>query len=124
MVRVTDVTENTPAYNAKIEVGDFIVTINGNEINDVLDYMFYIAEEKLDIEILRNGKSEHFNITKGEYDDLGLGFDSFLMDEKKSCHNQCVFCFIDQMPPNMRETLYFKDDDARLSFAWQLCYVD
>ncbi|NLK70592.1 MAG: DUF512 domain-containing protein [Clostridiales bacterium] len=116
MVRVTDVTENTPAYNAKIEVGDFIVTINGNEINDVLDYMFYIAEEKLDIEILRDGKSEHLNITKGEYDDLGLGFDSFLMDEKKSCHNQCVFCFIDQMPPNMRETLYFKDDDARLSF--------
>ncbi len=116
MVRVTVVTENTPAFKAKIEVGDCVVAINGNKIDDVLDYMFYASETKLDIEVLRDGKSVHFKINKGEYDDLGLGFDSFLMDEKRSCHNQCVFCFIDQMPPNMRETLYFKDDDARLSF--------
>ena len=116
MVRVTVVTENTPAFKAKIEVGDCVVAINGNRIDDVLDYMFYASEAKLDIEVLRDGKSVHFFINKGEYDDLGLGFDSFLMDEKRSCHNQCVFCFIDQMPPNMRDTLYFKDDDARLSF--------
>jgi len=116
MVRVTVVTENTPAFKAKIEVEDCVVAINGNRIDDVLDYMFYASEAKLDIEVLRDGKSVHFKINKGEYDDLGLGFDSFLMDEKRSCHNQCVFCFIDQMPPNMRETLYFKDDDARLSF--------
>ncbi|NLP26429.1 MAG: DUF512 domain-containing protein [Clostridiales bacterium] len=116
MVRVIYVTENTPAFDAKIEVGDYIVEINGNEINDVLDYMFYASEEKLILKVLRDGNLMYFNINKNEYEDLGLGFDNFLMDENRSCHNQCVFCFIDQMPPNMRETLYFKDDDARLSF--------
>lgn len=116
MVRIKNVEKGSSAYKAGVCEGDLLEKINGNIINDVLDYMFYVAEESIVLEISRDGKPLSFSITKSEYDDLGLGFDTFLMDNKRSCHNKCVFCFIDQMPPGMRETLYFKDDDARLSF--------
>jgi putative radical SAM enzyme (TIGR03279 family) len=116
MVEITGVVKRSPAWKAEVKSLDKLVSINGNEVEDVLDYMFYSAEDKVKLEILRGEETLYFDILKSEYDDLGLEFKSFLMDDKKTCHNKCVFCFIDQMPPNMRETLYFKDDDARLSF--------
>ncbi len=116
MVKITGIIENSPVSASDIRQDDFLVSINGHTIADVLDYMFYAAEDFLHIVILRNNQEIAVDVKKGEYDDLGLEFDSFLMDKKRSCSNKCVFCFIDQMPPGMRDTLYFKDDDARLSF--------
>ena len=86
---------------------------------DVLDYRFYQNNEKLVVEIINaKGKIKKFKIKKGEFEELGLGFDTYLMDEKRSCKNKCVFCFIDQLPKGLRESLYFKDDDSRLSFLF------
>jgi putative radical SAM enzyme (TIGR03279 family) len=116
MVKICNVLKGSPAYRAKICPEDMLVSINGVKVHDVLDYMFYSAEERVEIEYIHENQTLKKVILKNEYDDLGLEFETFLMDNKKSCHNKCVFCFIDQMPPNMRETLYFKDDDARLSF--------
>lgn len=116
MVKIYSVDAGSPAEKAGILPDDKILLINGNPIKDVLDYMFFAAEENVEISVIRNDKKLTFNIKKSEYDDLGLQFETFLMDKKQSCRNKCIFCFIDQMPPGMRETLYFKDDDARLSF--------
>lgn len=115
-VEIIGVAKHSPAHKARIKSGDRLVSINGHGISDVLDYMFYSAYDELQVEFEHKGKIHSKIIVKSEYDDLGLEFSSFLMDEKQSCRNKCVFCFIDQMPPDMRETLYFKDDDARLSF--------
>lgn len=82
----------------------------------MLDYMYYAADVNVRLDVIRDGESLSFIAEKDEYDDLGLEFETFLMDKKQTCRNKCVFCFIDQMPPGMRETLYFKDDDERLSF--------
>ena len=116
MVRIDSVERFSPAEKAKLKAGDEIISINGNEIRDVLDYRYYICEKKLSVLVNRNGEEKTFNIKKGEYDDLGLEFETFLMDKKHSCRNKCIFCFIDQLPKGMRDTLYFKDDDSRLSF--------
>lgn len=116
MVRICGVDKGSPAEKAGVLNDDILTNINGHEIKDVLDYMFYAAEECVSLGIIRGSDELTLNVTKGEYDDLGMQFDSFLMDSKQSCRNKCVFCFIEQMPPDMRETLYFKDDDARLSF--------
>ncbi len=116
MVRINSIIKGSPSDKAGIIAEDILVSINGHAIKDVLDYMYYAAEESVSLEIIRDGNNLEFVIEKDEYDDLGLEFETFLMDSKQSCRNKCVFCFIDQMPPNMRETLYFKDDDARLSF--------
>lgn len=115
-VTITGIIKRSPAHRAKIKSNDILISINDHEITDVLDYMFYSAEDKTELVIERKGKVLKKVVSKSEYDDLGLEFNSFLMDEKRSCSNKCIFCFIDQMPPGMRETLYFKDDDARLSF--------
>lgn len=115
-VNITSIIKNSAAFKAGILAGDILISVNGYEITDVLDYMFYSAEINTKLCVLRDKTELIFDITKSEYDDLGLEFESFLMDDKQSCCNKCVFCFIDQMPPDMRETLYFKDDDARLSF--------
>lgn len=115
-VKITGIAKNGPAARSGIKSGDKLLTVNGHEINDVLDYMFYSAEDRTVLSLERNGKPYEKTVIKSEYDDLGLEFASFLMDDKRSCCNKCIFCFIDQMPPGMRETLYFKDDDARLSF--------
>ncbi len=116
MVKITGVIPGSPADRAGIADGDVLVRMNGHGVRDVLDYMFYAAETDVALVLERGGEPYERRIHKGEYDDLGLEFASYLMDEKQRCRNQCVFCFIDQMPPGMRETLYFKDDDARLSF--------
>ncbi len=115
-VKIKSVIKNSPVGRFDIKSEDMLVSINGHEIADVLDYMYYSAEIHTDLIIERNGINTTFSVVKSEYDDLGLEFDTFLMDKKQNCCNKCIFCFIDQMPPNMRETLYFKDDDARLSF--------
>ena len=100
-----------------LEPGDAIEEINGNEIEDIFDYQYYVEDEYLDVLILtKDGEECVLEIEKDEDEDLGITFESSLMDEYHSCCNKCMFCFIDQMPPDMRETLYFKDDDSRLSF--------
>lgn len=116
MVLISSVLKGSRAYNAGIRKGDTLVGINSHEINDVLDYRFFLADEKTVISVLRGGVKHEFEIQKEIYDDIGLEFESALMDDKKSCLNKCIFCFIDQLPDGMRETLYFKDDDSRLSF--------
>ena len=116
MVRITDVLPKSRAKKAGIRPNDMLVSINGREINDVLDYRFYLAEEKILVCVERDGKRVEFKIKKKEYDDIGLDFETPLMDKKHSCENKCVFCFIDQLPRGLRESLYFKDDDSRLSF--------
>ena len=117
MVTITGIIPHSPAARAGIQAGEALVSISGSPVRDVLDYMFYAADTELTLVIASaDGVQRQIRIEKDEYDDLGLEFASFLMDRKQSCSNKCVFCFIDQMPPGMRETLYFKDDDARLSF--------
>ncbi|MBD5465280.1 MAG: DUF512 domain-containing protein [Lachnospiraceae bacterium] len=108
-----------------IEPGDSLLAINQEEPEDIFDYQFMIQEEYLEILIEKNtelyGTKEEpeqwiLEIEKEEWEELGIAFENGLMDEYRSCHNKCIFCFIDQMPEGMRETLYFKDDDSRLSF--------
>ncbi len=115
-VTIKSVTAHTPASKHGIIAGDILVSINGEFIKDVLDYMYYASETTLKLVTKRDGKYRMYRIEKGEYEDLGLEFETYLMDKKQSCCNKCVFCFIDQLPEGMRKTLYFKDDDARLSF--------
>ena len=116
MVKITGVEKRSKADIANILPGDVLVSINGNEINDVLDYRFYLAERSVKLSLLRDGKEYSVLIRKGEYDDVGLLFETPLMDKKQTCRNKCIFCFIDQNPEGMRDTVYFKDDDSRLSF--------
>jgi len=116
VVLIYNVVSNSPADKAGIKKDDRVVSINENEIFDVLDYNFYAAEKDPCIKVLRGADVLSFKVKKGQYDDLGLEFETFLMDEKRSCKNKCIFCFIDQNPKNLRETIYFKDDDYRLSF--------
>ena len=117
-VTIRGVESGSPAARAKIRAGEELLAINGQEIVDVLDYRFYMMDKRLEL-TLRSGTGERkVSVKKGEYEELGLTFDTYLMDRERSCRNQCIFCFIDQMPPGMRETLYFKDDDARLSFLY------
>ena len=117
-VLVSGVIKKSIADKKGIRSGDVLVSVNSHEINDVLDYQFYIREEKLTLALISNGKAKKVKLRKGEYDDIGLEFESFLMDKQHRCTNRCIFCFVDQMPPGMRETLYFKDDDSRMSFLF------
>lgn len=116
MVKITQVLRHSPAERKGIAAGDLLISINGNEINDVLDYRFYLTDTRIKLECKRGEELFFFNISKGEYDDIGLEFETPLMDKKQTCKNGCIFCFIDQNPKGLRESLYFKDDDSRLSF--------
>jgi putative radical SAM enzyme (TIGR03279 family) len=115
-VKISGVIPHSPAEKSGLKGGDTLISIGSFPVNDVLDYMFYIAEESVSLTFERDGVTETVHIKKSSYDDIGLLFDTFLMDEQKSCKNNCIFCFIDQNPKGMRESLYYKDDDARLSF--------
>lgn len=118
-VTIKDVYRNSYAYRAGCEAGDTLLSINGNEIVDVLDYRFYQLNSDLELKIRdRKGQVHTVKVRKPEYEELGLEFDTYLMDKEKSCRNKCIFCFIDQLPEGMRESLYFKDDDSRLSFLF------
>lgn len=116
MVKIVSVDKNSRADNAGIRGGDNLISINGREICDVLDYRFFLAEKSISLKLEREGVEYEAVIKKKQYDDIGLDFETPLMDKKHSCENKCIFCFIDQLPKGMRKTLYFKDDDSRLSF--------
>ncbi len=104
------------AEELELEPGDRLLTINGNEIEDIFDYEYYVdSPQMLMVVEKKDGELWELEI-ENEYEDPGINFEKGLMSDYKSCSNHCIFCFIDQMPPGMRETLYFKDDDSRLSF--------
>lgn len=114
---IKKVEEGSIAWEMEIEPGDILLKINDEEIEDIFDYQFMIQEEYIEVLVQKpNGEEWLLEIDKDEQEDLGIEFENGLMDDYRSCHNKCIFCFIDQMPKGMRETLYFKDDDSRLSF--------
>lgn len=118
-VKIYGVTVGSHADIAKIKAGETLVSINSNEIVDVLDYRFYQVNRNLLLLIEDiSGQRREIRITKGEYEEIGLEFETYLMDEQHSCRNKCIFCFIDQLPKGLRKSLYFKDDDSRLSFLF------
>ena len=118
-VKIFDVTTGSHADKAGIKKGETLLSINSNEIVDVLDYRFYQVNRKLTLEVADEDKNVRtIEMTKGEYEEIGLEFETYLMDKQHSCRNKCIFCFIDQLPKEMRESLYFKDDDSRLSFLF------
>ena len=114
---VEKVAPGSIAEELEIVAGDVLVEINGNKIEDIFDYQYYTQDEYIEVLIRKPSGEEWLLEIDKEYDeDLGITFENGLMDEYRSCHNKCIFCFIDQMPKGMRDTLYFKDDDSRLSF--------
>ncbi len=114
---VKNVLEGSIAEELEVEPGDRLLAINGNEIEDIFDYRFLIQDDYIELLIeKKNGEQWLLEVDKDADEDIGMEFESGLMDEYRRCQNKCIFCFIDQMPPGMRETLYFKDDDSRLSF--------
>lgn len=118
-VKIFDVTTGSHADKAGIKKGETLLSINSNENVDVLDYRFYQVNRKLTLEVADEDKNVRtIEMTKGEYEEIGLEFETYLMDKQHSCRNKCIFCFIDQLPKGMRESLYFKDDDSRLSFLF------
>ena len=109
--------EGSIAEELGMEPGDELLEINGNRIEDIFDYQYLVQDEYIEVLIRKAGGEEWLlEIDKDYEEDLGIEFGNGLMDDYRSCHNKCIFCFIDQMPKGMRETLYFKDDDSRLSF--------
>ena len=117
LTKIASVDPHSPARKAGVRPGETLTHINGHPIVDVLDYKFYAYDPKLELTLTEpEGGSRTLRIRKEEGKDLGLNFETYLMDRARSCANKCIFCFVDQMPPGMRDTLYFKDDDARLSF--------
>ncbi len=115
-VKIMGVEPSSPAEKAGLMPGDTLISINGAEINDVLDYGWLEAEDNPTVTVERAGERTTRRVAKTSGEKLGLCFEDFLMDEQRSCRNSCVFCFIDQLPKGLRESLYFKDDDSRLSF--------
>ncbi len=114
---IKSVEPDSAAMEAGIEPGDFLLSVNGQAIGDIFDYRFLTTDSRLLVVVeKKNGECWEIDIEKDEYEDLGLDFEDPLISEAKSCTNKCVFCFIDQLPKGMRQTVYFKDDDSRLSF--------
>ena len=114
---ISKVYKDSIAEEIGIEVGDLLISINGEPIHDIIEYRFLLSDEYLEVEIKKQNREIYIYEIEKEYDDdLGIEFTNPIIDKAKSCRNKCVFCFIDQLPKGMRETLYFKDDDSRLSF--------
>lgn len=114
---IEDIVLGSIAEEINIEAGDILISINEQNIKDVIDYKYLIADEDLFLKVEKsNGEIWEFELEKNYGEDLGIIFTNPLIDRAKTCQNKCMFCFIDQLPPNMRDTLYFKDDDSRLSF--------
>ena len=114
---ISKVLEGSIASELGIEVGDSLLSINGNEVVDIIDYLFLISDDYIEIEIEKSdGEIWDYEIEKNFDEELGIEFSNPIMSDAKNCSNKCVFCFVDQLPQNMRESLYFKDDDSRLSF--------
>lgn len=118
-VKILAVEPGGPASHAGVRPGETLLSINGNEICDILDYRFYETDRHLSI-VVRDGAGAErtVQIRKGQYESIGLEFETYLMDQQHSCTNRCIFCFIDQLPKGLRKSLYFKDDDSRLSFLF------
>lgn len=115
--RIIDVLPGSPCAELGIKAGDVLLSVNGRTIIDILDYRFEEAEEEITLSVCHSdGTEQEYRIEKDSDEEIGLVYAESLMDDYRSCRNRCIFCFIDQMPPGMRETLYFKDDDTRLSF--------
>ncbi len=112
MVTITDITSGSAAERSGIQKGEVLLCINDNEINDSLDYSYHSTASRLVVRLA----DRTVTVNKTEYEPLGLSFENDLFDGKRSCKNRCMFCFIDQLPSGMRESLYLKDDDERLSF--------
>lgn len=117
-VTISGVKPRSPAARKRIAAGDVLKSINGHAIEDVLDYQFYLSDGRLTLclDTPRGERTVHLRADK--HGEIGLQFDTYLMDKQRSCRNNCIFCFIDQLPQGMRESLYFKDDDSRLSFLF------
>ena len=114
---IASVEPGSIAEELELEAGDILLEINGNKIEDVFDYHYLMNEEYVELLIRKaDGEEWELEIEKEFEEDLGVSFENGMMDDYRHCTNKCIFCFIDQMPPGMRETLYFKDDDTRLSF--------
>ncbi len=116
-VVIGSVVSGSPCADKGIQAGDRLLKINGHDINDGLDYRFYVIEDRLQM-VFRSSDDTRTRVITIEGEDPGLEFETYLMDKQHSCRNNCVFCFIDQMPKGMRDSLYFKDDDSRLSFLF------
>lgn len=118
-VTIKSVQGGSLADKKRISAGDCLISVNGNAVRDVLDYRFYLNDKKLRLVFKSaDGKSKVVTIVKDEFEDIGLEFETYLMDKQQHCKNKCIFCFIDQLPKGLRESLYFKDDDSRLSFLF------
>jgi putative radical SAM enzyme (TIGR03279 family) len=117
MTAIRAIAPHSPAHRSGVRVGEILTEINAKPIMDVLDYKFFSYDPRLEL-TLRNeqGRVRTGKVRKREGEDLGLEFETYLMDNARACANRCIFCFVDQLPPGLRKTLYFKDDDARLSF--------
>ncbi len=116
---VSSVDSGSIAEELGIQKGDLILAVDGEKITDYLDYKFLTTDEHIVLEVKKeNGEIYEFEIFNEDLEDLGINFENMLFDSPKSCRNKCIFCFIDQMPKGMRDTLYFKDDDSRLSFLY------
>lgn len=117
MNKISQVLQNSIGEEMDIEKGDELISINGEKINDIIDYKYLVSDDYIRMEIKKpDGEIWDLEIEKDYDEDLGLVFENSIIDEAKSCSNKCIFCFIDQLPKGLRETLYFKDDDSRLSF--------
>ena len=115
--KIKSIEPGSIAQELELEPGDVLLTVNGEPVEDIFDYHYLINEEYLELVVRKaDGEEWELEIEKEYEDDLGITFENSLMDEYRSCRNKCIFCFIDQMPKGMRDTLYFKDDDSRLSF--------
>ena len=114
---VDSVLKNSIAQELEIEKGDEILSVDGQKMTDMIDYNFYMKSELVTIELKRkNGEIEEIEIEKDFDEDLGIVFESAIFDKIKPCLNHCIFCFVDQQPKGLRDTLYIKDDDYRLSY--------
>lgn len=113
---IQKVDQGGPAWRAGLRPGQRLLKINGHPIRDVLDYKFYGYDSRLELEAEQQGQIRRLLVEKEEGQELGLEFETYLMDRQKGCANRCVFCFVDQLPKGLRPSLYFKDDDARMSF--------
>lgn len=115
MVKITDIEENSIAHTLGIRPGDVLISINNHEINDLIDFEFFISEEMVNLKIRRGKQITEYEIEKNYDDKLGIHLEEFKV---RSCNNNCIFCFVNQNPPGLRKTLYFKDEDYRLSFLY------
>ena len=114
---ISKVEAGSIAEELEIQVGDELISINGRKIVDIIDYMYMMSDDYLEVVVVKtNGEEWVLEVDKDFDEELGVEFSNAILDEAKSCSNKCIFCFVDQLPKNMRESLYFKDDDSRLSF--------